>query len=222
MIDPKAFFKVSYGLYLVGSGDKTKGNAFVSNTVFQVSADPVKFAACSNKDNYTTELIQKTGVFSVSILSQETPADIYGVYGYQSGRDIDKLENGHVKYGESGVPIILDSAIAWFEFKVIETVDVGTHLMFIGELMNSELLEENADPLTYAYYREVKNGVAPKNAPTYIDKSTIEEKPSGKKYKCLVCGYIHDEGESGEVFDDLAEDWVCPICTADKSNFDEM
>jgi len=221
MIDPKAFFKVSYGLYLVSSGDEQKGNAFVSNTVFQVSADPVKFAVCSNKNNFTTSIIQDKGVFAVSVLDLETPAEIHGNYGFKSGRDTDKLKNARVKYGESGVPIVLDSAIAWFEFKVIETVDVGTHMMFIGELLNSELIDERAEPLTYAYYHKVKNGLSPKNAPTYIERSEIKEKPKGKTYKCLICGYEHEMPE-GQTMDDLPDDWTCPVCATDKDSFEEI
>ena len=221
MIDPKAFFKISYGLYLVSAGDKNTGNAFVANTVFQVSADPVKFAICSHKDNYTTGVIQEKGVFAVSVLNLDTPAEIHGNYGFQSGCNVDKLEHAKVKYADTGVPIILDSTIAWFEFKVLETIDVGTHQMFIGELLNSELIDEKAEPLTYAYYHKVKNGLSPKNAPTYIERSALADKPKGKKYKCLVCGYEHELPE-GQTMDDIPDDWTCPVCAQEKNNFIEV
>jgi rubredoxin len=99
---------------------------------------------------------------------------------------------------------------------------MGTHLMFIGELLHSELLDENAEPLTYQYYRNVKKGEAPKNAPTYIDKSKLVKAGPQKtddKYQCPVCGFIYDEAKEGAKFDDLPDDWVCPVCGEAKSEF---
>lgn len=225
MINFEALFKVSYGLYIVCSGDKNEGNGYISNTFFQVTAEPAKFAACCNKDNYTTELIQKHGAFSVSIIDKDTPSEMIGTFGYKSGRDIDKMSGYNIKYSDTGVPIVLDSSIAWLEFKVEQTVDVGTHIMFIGELINAELIDEAKEPLTYSYYRQVKKGLAPKNAPTYIDESKLEKRntdSSFKKYKCLACGYIYDEADEGVKFEDLPDDWVCPACGSEKSDFMEI
>ena len=78
MINFEALFKVSYGLYVVCSGDKSRGNGFISNTVFQVTSTPARFASCCNKDNYTAEFIKESGAFSISVLHQDTPADIFG------------------------------------------------------------------------------------------------------------------------------------------------
>lgn len=225
MINFEALFKVSYGLYIVCSGDKNEGNGYISNTFFQVTAEPAKFAACCNKDNYTTELIQKHRAFSVSIIDKDTPSEMIGTFGYKSGRDIDKMSGYNIKYSDTGVPIVLDSSIAWLEFKVVQTVDVGTHIMFIGELINAELIDEAKEPLTYSYYRQVKKGLAPKNAPTYIDESKLEKRntdSSFKKYKCLACGYIYDEADEGVKFEDLPDDWVCPACGSEKSDFMEI
>jgi len=225
MINFEALFKVSYGLYIVCSGDKTKGNGFISNTVFQVTAEPARFAACCNKNNYTAEIIQKTGVFSVSVLHQDTSPDIFGRFGYKSGKDLDKMEGMQVRYGETGVPIVLNDAIAFLECKVVQTFDVGTHLLFIGELVQSEILNDTAEPITYLYYRQVKKGVAPKNAPTYVDKSKLEKTTAGsvfKKYKCTACGYIYDEEKEGKKFADLPGDWVCPVCGSEKEDFIEI
>jgi len=225
MINFEALFKISYGLYIVCSGDKTKGNGFISNTVFQVTSEPARFAACCNKNNYTAEIIQKTGVFSVSVLHQDTSPDIFGRFGYKSGRDLDKMEGMQVRYGETGVPIVLNDAIAFLECKVVQTFDVGTHLLFIGELVQSEILNDSAEPITYLYYRQVKKGVAPKNAPTYVDKSKLEKTTTDsvfKKYKCTACGYIYDEEKEGKKFADLPGDWVCPVCGSEKEDFIEI
>jgi flavin reductase (DIM6/NTAB) family NADH-FMN oxidoreductase RutF/rubredoxin len=235
MIDIEALFKVSYGLYIVSSGDSSGGNAYISNTVFQVTAAPPQFATCCSKDNYTAEIIKKTGAFAVSVLHTETPTEVFGRFGYKSGRDSDKLDGVELMYGESGVPIVTSGAIAFLECRVVETVDVGTHLLFIGELIQSKVLDDQAEPITYLHYRNVRKAVAPKNAPTYVDKSKQESKPEekisgSKKYKCPACGYIYNEAEGdpdsgiepGTRFEDIPDSWVCPICGTEKEDFIEI
>jgi flavin reductase (DIM6/NTAB) family NADH-FMN oxidoreductase RutF/rubredoxin len=225
MINFEALYKISYGLYIVCSGDKNKGNGFISNTVFQVTAEPAKFGVCCNKNNLTSEFINRHGAFSVSILEQNASSEIIGEFGYKSGRDVDKMIGTKVKYGDTGVPIVLNEIIAFFECKVVQTVDVGTHLMFIGELVNAEIMNDTKEPLTYLYYRQVKKGVAPKNAPTYIDKSKLETKqkdPLLRRYKCPVCGYIYEEATESVEFMDLPNNWVCPSCGSEKSDFIEI
>ncbi|WP_170830065.1 flavin reductase [Williamwhitmania taraxaci] len=225
MINFEALFKISYGLYLVCSGDKNKGNGFVSNTVFQVTANPPQFAACCNKDNYTAEVIKKHGAFSVSVMDKNASAEMFGTFGYRSGKDFDKMANMDIKYGETGVPIVMNDCVSYMELRVVQTVDVGTHLMFIGELISAEIIDDTKEPLTYLYYREVKKGVAPKNAPTYVDKSKLIAKPAQlelKSYKCLACGYIYDEAVESIRFKDLPDDWICPVCGSEKSDFIEI
>jgi len=176
MINFEALFKISYGLYIVSSGDKNRGNGFISNTVFQVTSEPARFAACCNKNNFTAEIIQKFGAFSVSVLNINASPAIFGTFGYKSGKDFDKMVGKTIKYGDTDVPVVLDECISYIECKVVQTVDVGTHLMFIGELVHAEILDDTKEPMTYLYYRQVKKGVAPKNAPTYIDKSKLGTK----------------------------------------------
>lgn len=222
MINYEALFKISYGLYVVCSGSEAYGNGYISNTVFQVTSDPPRFATCCNKDNHTAGLIQSSGLFSVSVLRQDAGPGTIGTYGYKSGKDTNKLENMNVIYGETGVPIALDDAIAYLEFRVSETHDVGTHLMFIGDLVKAEVLDDSQDPLTYLHYRTVKKGVAPKNAPTYIDKSKLEQKSEIQefdRYECPACGYIYDEEKEGTRFEDLPDDWICPLCGSEKDDF---
>lgn len=225
MINFESLFKISYGIYLVSSGDKNKGNGFISNTVFQITAEPPRFAASCNKDNYTAEFIKQTNAFSVSILKEDASSDLIGKFGYKSGKEINKFEGMNISYGETGVPIVLNDSIAYLEFKVIQCIDMETHYLFIGELFNAELIEENSEPLTYAYYRKVKKGFSPKNAPTYIDKGKLEKQTiviESKKYKCPVCGYIYDDAVENIKFADLPDDWVCPLCGDEKSDFIEI
>jgi flavin reductase (DIM6/NTAB) family NADH-FMN oxidoreductase RutF/rubredoxin len=223
MIDYSSLFKISYGLYIVASGDRTYGNGFISNTVFQITADPPRFAISCSRDNYTNKLIKKYKTFSVSILGVDTPTEIIGKFGYSSGKDINKFKNMDIKYSENGTPIVMDSAIATLEFKVGEIVEVGTHTIFISNLLTATTINDKVDPLTYKYYRDVKNGLSPKNAPTYIDKSKLDTKVSdSKKYQCTVCGYIHDDSKEDTPFNQLDEDWRCPVCRVEKSMFEEV
>jgi Conserved protein/domain typically associated with flavoprotein oxygenases, DIM6/NTAB family len=187
MINIEALYKVSYGLSIVCSGDKNRGNGFISNSVFQVTTEPPKFAVCCNKNNYTAEFIQRHNAFSISVPDQNVSSDIIGSFGYKSGKYFDKIAGKTIRYGDTGVPVILNRCIAFFEVKLLQTVDAGTHLIFIGELINAEVLDNNKEPLTYLYYRQVRKGVAPKNAPTYIDKSKLEKPKTNlisKRYKC--------------------------------------
>jgi flavin reductase (DIM6/NTAB) family NADH-FMN oxidoreductase RutF/rubredoxin len=225
MINIEALLKISYGLYVISSGSKVRGNAYISNTVMQVASNPPTFAACCNKNNFTADFIQKSGAFSISVLDQNASSGIIGKFGFKSGNDIDKMIGTQIKYGQTGVPIVLDESIAYLECKVLQTVDVGTHYMFVGELVEADVLDATKEPLTYLYYRQVKKGVAPKNAPTYIDKSKLETKVTNadlKKYECPSCGYIYDEAIEDVKFVDLPDDWVCPTCGTEKSDFFEI
>lgn len=225
MIQLEALYKISYGLYIVTSGDRNQGNGFVSNTVFQVTSQPQRFAVCCNKDNYSASFIQQFKAFAVSILAQDTSAELIGKFGYKSGREMNKMTDVKVIFKETNVPIVLDGSLAFFECKLVDVFDVGTHWIFIGELVSAEIVDDTGEPLTYAYYREVKKGFSPKNAPTYIDQSKIETKTENamsKKFKCPICGYIYDEAEEKVKFSDLPDDWVCPVCGSEKSEFIEI
>jgi len=77
-----------------------------------------------------------------------------------------------VRYGITGVPVVLDYSIAVFECRLVQTIDAGTHLIFIGELVSSEIVDDKKEPMTYSYYKKVRKGMAPKNAPTFVDPKT--------------------------------------------------
>lgn len=225
MISIQSFFKISYGLFIVSAGDRNKGNGFIANTVFQVTAEPPRFAVCCNKNNLSSEFIARSEAFAFSVLSQDASPGIFGKFGYRSGKDIDKMAGTSLKYESTGVPIVLDESIAYFECKLVQTVDVGTHLIFIGDLLNSQIIEDSKEPLTYSYYREVKKGIVPKNAPTYIDKTKLEAEiriQNTKKYQCPSCGYIYDDSVEAVKFRDLPDDWTCPLCGTEKSDFIEI
>ncbi len=224
----KALHSISYGLYIVGSRKGDKVNAQIANTVIQVCSAPPTISVCINRGNLTHEFIHASKVYTVSVLSQDTPLSFIGTFGFKSGRDSDKLEGINYKIGSTQAPIVLDHAVAFLEAKVTAHVDAGTHTIFVGELVDVEVLSE-AQPMTYAYYHQVKRGTTPKSAPSYIEEK-VEGGTELAQYKCSVCGYIYDpekgDPESnappGTAFDDLPEDWTCPVCGADKSEFEKM
>lgn len=172
MINTEVFFKVPYGMYVVCSGNKTCGNGFIATVVFQVTAQPIQFGVCCNKDNHTATLIQQSGVFSISVLSEKTSVDIIRDFGFKSGKNnVNKMEGRDIKCGLMEVPVLMENIVAYLECKLVQTVDVGTHYIFIGEVVNAEMIDSEAETMTYMYYRNVMKGKSPKNAPTYIDKS---------------------------------------------------
>ena len=171
----EALFKFSYGLYVVTSQAEEKKSGYIGNTVFQVTSDPLQLAISCNRDNYTADIIKESGRFGVSILEQDTKSTIIGTFGYKSGRDVDKFSDVDYFTTENGTPIVKENSVAWFDCKVVKTVEVDSHILFIGEVVDGDLLQKEKTPLTYAYFHEVKKGISPKNAPTYIDKSKIKD-----------------------------------------------
>ena len=224
----KALHSISYGLYVIGSRKGDRLNGQTANTVIQVSPEPPTISVCINKANLTHEFIKDSGVFTASVLSRDTPLSLIGRFGFKSGRDIDKFEGVNYKIGETQAPIVIDYALAYMEAKVTQEVDAGTHTDFIGQLVGAEVLREG-EPMTYAYYHQVKRGTTPKTAPSYIEERR-EAAPKMAKYECTVCGYIYDpevgdpDGDipPGTPFEKLPEDWVCPVCGASKDEFEKV
>jgi len=227
-MDTKALYKIGYGLYIVSSMQGEKRNGQVANTVFQITSQPPTIAVSINKTNLTYEYIRASRVFAVSILAQDTPLAFIGHFGFKSGRDIDKLKGINYKTGVTQAPIVTDHTLAYLEARVLQEVDAGTHSIFIGELVGAEVIEEG-EPLTYAYYHQIKRGTTPKTAPSYIEEAK-EAGTKMAKYKCTICGYIYDpvEGDPdggikpGTPFEALPDDWVCPVCGAAKSDFEKI
>ncbi len=233
MINFETFFKISYGLYVVSAKSGEKKSGYIANTVFQVTANPPKFGISCNKDNFSAEIIKQSGAFAFSVLSEKASTGLIGDFGYRSSREIDKFKGLNYFIGETGSPIVTDSCLAWFDCRITDTVDVGSHLLFIGEVVASDLIDSNAKSLTYLYYREVMKGFSPKNAPTFIDKSKIKEEAPLKSsenelWQCQLCHFTYESEkgdpisgiEPGTKFEDLPDDWTCPICGADKSMFE--
>jgi flavin reductase (DIM6/NTAB) family NADH-FMN oxidoreductase RutF len=171
-MNPKVLHKISYGLYAVCSKNEDKINGQIANAILQVTAEPKTIAVSINKQNLTHNYIEKSKVFSVSVLSEKTSMKFIGTFGFKSGREINKFINVKYKIGKTKTPIILDNTLAYFESRLINKIDVGTHTIFIGNVEDGEILTEE-NPMTYDFYHKVKGGYSPKTAPTYsveVDK----------------------------------------------------
>lgn len=163
----KALWSLSYGLYIVTTKNaKNNINGQVVNSLFQVTSEPASIAICINKENCTHEYLMESKLFGASILEQNTPFKFIGKWGFKCGRDTNKFENTNYKIGQNSVPLIIDYSIALIEGKITNSLDLGTHTLFIGEVTNQETLKD-AKLLTYDYYQNVIKGKAPKNAPTF-------------------------------------------------------
>uniref|UniRef100_A0A7C6AFG2 Flavin reductase n=1 Tax=candidate division WOR-3 bacterium TaxID=2052148 RepID=A0A7C6AFG2_UNCW3 len=164
----KTLHKVSYGIYIVSSKKDDKINGQIANTVFQITAEPPQMGISINKQNLTHEFIESSGVFSIAILSKNTPPKFIGQFGFRSGREIDKFKGVNYKSGITGAPLILDNTIGNIECEVVNKIDCGTHTMFIGKIVNAEIINEDIEPLTYDYYHKELKLKVPKTATTYI------------------------------------------------------
>ncbi|MBP6915165.1 MAG: flavin reductase [Smithellaceae bacterium] len=225
-----AFHKISYGLYIITSGQDGKFNGQIANSLFQVTSNPPTVAVSINKENYTHELITASRKFVVSVLSQDTPMTFIGLFGFKSGRSVDKLKDIKTKTGVTGIPIVLDNVLSFIEAEVENEMSCGTHTIFFAKAVEADIIGEG-EPLTYAYYQSVKGGKSSQNAPTYIQdepKAKTTSKVSAR-YVCSICGYIYDPEKGdpdggiapGTAFEDIPDSWTCPICGAEKAKFEK-
>lgn len=203
-----AFRALSYGVYILSTWDNGRPTGCTVNSVMQITSSPATVAVSVNKNNYTHDCISQSGMFAVSVLHEQSDPSIIGTFGFSSGRDTDKFDK--VKYSVKGMMPIVDNAAAYIVCSVEKTLETDTHTVFLGKVTDADALE-NKPPMTYAYYHNVVKGKTAKNAPTYI-----EEKQEAGKWVCSVCGYVYD-GETP--FEELPEDFRCPVCKQPKSAF---
>ncbi len=229
-VNGKALWTISYGMYVVTARSGGRANGQIANAVFQVTAEPPRVAVAINKDNFTHGLIREGGWFAFSVLAESVPAEMIGLFGFKSGRDVDKLAEVGFREGRH-CPLVTDNALSVTEARVIQELDVGSHTMFVGEVASAEFLKDGT-PLTYATYHAHK-GRAPKNAPTYQPEpapapaATPAPAVAASTWTCGVCGYTYDPAVGdpangiapGTRFEDLPDDWACPACGAPKDAF---
>ena len=211
-MDIQALYKLSYGLYVVSSLDKDRPVGCIANSVMQVTAIPETVAVSIHHDNYTTNCIENSGMFSVSILNENSDPEIIREFGFSSSKDKNKFEKfDHSFY--NNLPVLNDSA-AYIVCKVINKMESPTHTVFLGQVVDCNFIKKDYPVMTYEYYHTVIKGKSPKNAPTYSSVSNTDDKG---KYVCKICGYVYD----GPIpFEQLPDDYVCPICKHPKSDFE--
>ncbi len=198
-MDNKATRKISYGLFVLTSKDGDKLNGCITNTLQQVTTSPNKVTIAINKENFTHDMVLKTGVFNVSILSEKAGFDIFKHFGFQSGRDTDKFADYPMEISENGLPYITEGANSFISAKVLQTIDLGTHTLFIGDVTDSKVLSDDPSA-TYDYYHK-----------------NIKESPDQKSkgWVCTICGYVHPH-------DELPDGFICPLCKHPASDFKKL
>ncbi len=233
-MDLTALYSINYGLYIISTKWMDQMNGQIANTVFQITSDPPRLGISINQQNLTHSLISQSQKFTVSVLDKEAPMTLIGPFGFKSGREMNKFENIPHIIGENGLPVVTDHIVATFELDVIAQLPIHTHTLFVGKITNATVLSK-IEPMTYAYYHQVKKGLTPKNAATYQPtpetnpiKTTGGDKMS--KYRCLICGYEYDPAvgdidggiQPGTPFEEIPDSWVCPICGASKDQFEKV
>lgn len=215
-MDKIVFNDISYGMYVVTTNYKDKKVGCFINTLTQITSNNPIISVSLNKDNYTNEAIRNTKKFAVSILSIDTNKDVISKFGYFSSRDIDKFEN--IRYEiVNNLPVVIDNICSYIICEVIDVIDAETHDIFLARVIDTKKISDK-EPMTYKYYHEVLKGKAPKKAPTYIE----EDSSNSVKYRCIICGHIYDEENEGIKFEDLPDDWKCPICGVSKDKFERI
>lgn len=197
-MDNKAMYKLTYGLFILTARDGEKDNGCIVNTVSQVTTEPNRITVAVNKKNYTHDMIAKTGVFNVSVLTENSKFETYKHWGFQSGADADKAEAIAFKRAKNGVIYLADETNAFICAKVISATDLGTHTLFLADVTDCGVISED-ESVTYSYYQ--KNI---KKAPNAAEKK--------KGFICTVCGYVY-EGDT------LPDDFICPWCKHPASDF---
>lgn len=199
-MNTKALSQLSYGLYVAASKYDKKMNGCIVNTVMQVTSDPLQTAVAINKNNLTCEIVQKSNMLSLSVLSETAPFSLFQHFGFQSGRTTDKFVNYPFALTKQELPYLKDHTTAFIDCKVKDVIDLGTHMLFITSVNDCELLS-GEKAMTYSFYHDF---VKPR-----------PEASSAKGWRCTVCGYVY-EGE------ELPPDFICPWCKHGVEDFEKI
>ncbi|MBR4039841.1 MAG: flavin reductase [Clostridia bacterium] len=197
-MNPNALFHITYGLYWLSVRSYGQDNACIINTAVQVASDPLTISISVNKANKTHDMIMESGRFNVSALTVDTPFDLFKRFGMQSGRDVNKFVGFEdVTRADNGVYVLSRYASAYLSCRLLRTVDLGSHTLFIAALEDAQVLSDRP-ACTYGYYQ---SDIKPKPAPA-----------KKKGWVCSVCGHVY-EGE------ELPDGYICPLCRHGKEDF---
>ncbi len=221
MIDKKAFYRLSYGLYIITSEVDGVAAGCVCNTFQQVTSEPMQVSVALNKQNATTDAIRASRRFAVSVLSQDAGMELIGRFGFHSSKDVDKFADIAVGRDEAGMPYVAEQSVARFSAHVVHELDLGSHILFVAEVDEAATLDAG-DPMTYAYYHLVKGGKTPPKASSYLGADELPEQSQAEgsgemrvAWRCSICGHI-------EYVDELPDDFECPICGMGKEVFERI
>lgn len=203
-MDKKALYQLTYGVFLLSTKAGEKVNGCITNTCIQVANSPTRVAISVLNTNYTCDLIKESGIFALSLLDNTCTFQTIKHFGFQSGRDVDKFDGLTLPTDVNGVPYLAWQTTAVISCKVLESTDLGSHTLFIAEVVDAKLLNDNA-PLTYADYQA---NVKPK--PQEVKK---EKKIVG--WRCKICNYVYEGSE-------LPADFTCPLCGHDRDDFEPI
>lgn len=214
-MDMQAFFKLSYGLYVVSARSGEKDYGCVVNTLQQVTAQPPKLSVAVNKNSVTAKAILDSGHFCGVALTEKADLPLIGAFGFQNSEAVDKFSPFSTARDKNNVRYLTEKVAARYSCAVTDTLDLGTHLLIVGQVEEAEIL--SGDPvMTYDYYHRVVKGGTPPTAPSYKGEAKADPAPAGGgRWRCKVCGYIY-EGES------LPADFVCPICKKPADQFEKI
>lgn len=193
-----AMNKLSYGLFVVTAKDGDKDNGCIINTAMQVTSEPNCIIIAVNKNNYTHDMIARTGKFNLSVLTENSSFETFRHFGFQSGEDTDKMKEIEYARSNNGLVYLIKETNAYISAEVVTMYDLGTHTMFLARVTQSGVISDE-ESVTYSYYHK---NIKP--APAAAETS--------KGYVCTVCGYIFQ----GDV---LPEDFICPLCKHPASDF---
>ena len=212
-MDIQAFFKLSYGLYVVSARSGEKKYGCIVNTLQQVTAEPPMLSVAVNKNSVTAKAILDSGRFCGTVLTETADMNLIGTFGFKNSEAVDKFAAFSTKEDENNIPYLTEHAAARYSCEVAGTLDLGTHILIIGKVTEAEILSDEP-VMTYDYYHLVVKGGTPPTAPSY--KGNISHKPAQKaQWRCKICGYIY-EG------DPLPADFVCPICGQGADKFEKV
>ena len=201
----KAFSRINYGLFIVGAELDGKPQGCIVNSLHQVTSSmPFKFSLTVNKSNETFKAIEAKGSFAATVLAKDTPKDLINLFGYKSGRVVNKFDGFDVERDGAGNPYVKDHGLARFSCKVVEKLDLGTYMLYIAETTEAEVLGEGP-ALTVDDFKN-DGGSTP---PTATVVRTLE---GNEGWRCTICGYVAEK-------ETLPDGYQCPICRANKDKF---
>ena len=223
MFDKQAFHSLSYGMYVIGARCDGRDYGCVANTFAQVTSSPLQVSVALNKENATTAAVRQAGRFTASCLSEQADMQLIGTFGFHTSTELDKFAQHASARDEAGMPYVAEQCCAWFSARVVSELDLGTHVLFVGEVQECAKVADAAAPMTYAFYHQVKGGKTPPKASSYLGEERPAAAPAESNdaeqpkvaWRCTICGHM-------EYVEELPDDFVCPVCGVGKEFFERV